>query len=95
MSEKIISEKVNLISVIPLDFTASDGNHICGYTIHYYRDKKDGENAIGKVYEKIYLPQDNLNDSERYQKKVYPCSATIEYEFVSLTKKPRPIRVII
>ena len=95
MNEKVISEKVNLISVIPLDFTATDGNRICGYTIHYYRDKKDGENVIGKVYEKIYLPQESLSDKDKYEKKSYPCIATIDYEFVSLTKKPKPIRVTI
>ena len=93
MNNKIISEKVTIIGLVPLDFTASDGNHICGYTIHYYRDKKDNENAIGKVYEKVYLPKDDLSDKDRYSLKTFPCSASIDYEFVSLTRKPKPIKL--
>lgn len=94
MNKNTISEKVVIIGIVPLDFTASDGNHICGYTVHFYRDKKENENTIGKVYEKVYIPQDNLNDSVKYSKNTYPTSATIEYEFVSLTKKPKPIKIM-
>ena len=90
----IISEKVTIIGIVPLDFNATDGSHICGFKIHYYRDKKDSENTIGKVYENAYLSKSDLSDKEKYEKKVYPIQATIEYEFVSLSKKPKPINII-
>ena len=94
MNKNVISEKVVIIGIIPLDFNATDGSHICGYKVHYYRDKKPTENVIGKVYENAYLSKLDLSDKELYEKKTYPISATIEYEFVSLSRKPKPINIV-
>jgi len=90
--DNIISEKVTLISVVPFDFVTNDGSQIKGYNVHYFRDKKENENVFGKVYEKIYLPSD-LSDKDKYEKLLYPKSATIDFEFISLSKKPRPVRI--
>lgn len=90
----IISEKVTIIGIAPLDFYATDGSHICGYKVHYYRDKKESENMIGKVYENAYLSRVDLSDKDKYERKTYPTTAIIEYEFVSLSKKPKPINIV-
>lgn len=96
MNNKIFSEDVTIISVVPLDFS-SNGEKICGYTIHYYRELNDNEKdrTFGKKYEKIYLKKDSLDDIEKYKNKIYPYKTKIEFEFISLDKKPKPIRVII
>lgn len=97
MNNKIFSEDVTIISVVPLDFVTKEGDKICGYTIHYYRELREDEKErnIGKRYEKIYLNKDKLDDLDKYKNKTYPYKTKIDFEFVSLDKKPKPIRVIL
>ena len=95
MNNKIFSEDVTVISVNPLDFTTKDGDKICGYTVHYYRELREDEKEriIGKKYEKIYINKDELDDIDKYKSKIYPLRTKIDFEFVSLDRKPRPIKV--
>ena len=94
--ENIITEKVTIIGLVALDFKSDDGKKICGYQIHYYTNPNEKEvNTIGKKYGKIYLAKDSLDDLDKYKSKSYPAQATIEFEFVSLDKKAKPIRIMI
>jgi len=97
MNNKIFKEEVTIINVVPLDFTSKDGDKICGYTIHYYRELNENEKErnIGKKYEKVYIAKDKLDDIDKYKNKLYPYKTTIEFEFVSLDQKPKPIRVVL
>lgn len=94
MNGKTITQKVTIIGVIPYNFQTKEGDKICGYRVHFYRDYEKSENGIGKKYESIYLSKENLDDIDKYKSKVYPIPATIEFEFISLDKKPRPIKVV-
>lgn len=97
MDKKIFAEDVTIFSVVPLDFTTKEGDKICGYTIHYFRNLNDEEKEriIGKKYEKIYLSKEKLDDKIKYSTKTYPIKARIEFEFISFDKKPKPINVIL
>lgn len=97
MNNKIFSEDVTVIGVVPLDFTTKEGDKICGYTVHYFRDLKEDEKDrnIGKKYEKVYISKEKLDDLDKYKSKLYPLKTKIDFEFISLDKKPKPIRVLL
>lgn len=97
MNNKTFKEEVTIIGVSPLDFVTKDGDKICGYTIHYYRElnENEKERSIGKKYEKIYINKDKLDDIDKYKSKIYPYKTAIEFEFIALDKKPKPIRVLL
>ncbi len=97
MDKNVFSEDVTIISVIPLDFITKEGDKICGYTVHYFRDltENEKERTIGKKCEKIYLSKDSLDDLDRYKNQIYPRKAKIEFKFMSLNEKPKPIKVVL
>lgn len=94
-NKNIFTEDVTIISVVPLDFTSSNGDKICGYTVHYFRDLSQSEKGkvIGKKYEKIYLSKERLDDKVKYETKIYPIKAKIDFAFESLSQKPKPIDI--
>ena len=91
-----LKQDLTIISIVPLNFTTNNGDKISGFTIHAYRDAKDSDNVIGKVYEKFYLNSDNVDEeSKKYSSLIFPKKATIEFEFVDLKHKPKPKKLII
>lgn len=98
MKENVIVQDVYLLEVKALDFKDNDGKKICGYSVFYYRDFSDREkdsNSCGKKVEKIFIVKDSIDDLDKYKNKIYPCKAQVQFEFVSLDKKPKPIKIII
>lgn len=94
MNNKIITQKVTIIGVNAYDFKTKEGDKICGYRIHFYRDYSENESGIGKKYEYVFISKNSLDDLDFYKKKSYPTPATIEFEFVSLDRKPKALKVV-
>lgn len=97
MKNNVIKEEVNLIGVSVLDFKTTDNQKICGYKYYCSRPVKESEkdrNIYGNVVEEIFISRDNVDDKDKYKMKSYPCKAVIEFEIVSLNKKPKAINVI-
>lgn len=98
MKENIIIQDVFLLEVKALDFKDNDGKKICGYSIYYYREfteKEKDNNTCGKKVEKIFINKDSIDDLDKYKNKIYPCKAQVHFEFVSLDKKPKPVKILI
>ena len=98
MKENVIKEEVTLLGVSAMDFKTNDGSKICGYKYYCSRELKDSEkdgNFFGRKVEEIFIARDNIDDKDKYKMKTFPCKATIEFEFISLNKKPKAISVVI
>lgn len=93
----IIKQNVTILSIQILDFTTEDKSKICGYKVYYSRDLSEQEkvNCFGSKIESIFITSTDLSEVSKYKLQNYPLKATIDFEFVSFSRKPKPIKIVI
>ena len=92
----VINQKIRLISIQKLDFSAKDGDKIQGVKIYYLSDPDENfkDNYIGGVVQSSFIPgSDSLKIFDNNKNVVLPKNAILSLEIYSTSKPPRAINV--